>query len=335
MSDQSSKRIRGIYKITNEINGKCYIGKSEDLGQRIRNHIKMIRGFRHRNVHLENAIEKYGVHNFSIEILEFLEENDDINEKEKHYIELYKSYDREYGYNLTKGGDGGNSYVDCITDEEKENHYKKHREIRTRENNPNYRKVLYTDGIASKYITNEEIPEYEKMGWKKGATDKFKEDIAERMKGENNPFYGKHHLKESIEKAKQTKKERGLSSKGRISYHKDGKTIRINPEEKEKYELDGWILGIDPIFAKNMKESKLKNWNDSEWIKMHRKNMCNHYQFDGVDIYGKKELIKYIKEHGFPDIGERSIKKIIAGENTTNYPELKDRIIKIEKENEL
>ena len=62
----------GIYKITNIINGKCYIGQSTDLAQRIRKHIKTLLKGTNRNEHLQNAYKKYGTGNFIIEIIEKL-----------------------------------------------------------------------------------------------------------------------------------------------------------------------------------------------------------------------------------------------------------------------
>lgn len=52
-----------------------------------------------------NACKKYGFNNFSFEVLEFTEK-DKLNEKEIYYIEQYKTNITEFGYNMTKGGDG-------------------------------------------------------------------------------------------------------------------------------------------------------------------------------------------------------------------------------------
>lgn len=90
----------GIYKFTNKINGRVYIGQSVDIDRRIREHF-----CRHDGTPFHLALEKYGKENFIIEILE--ECNPEmLNEKEKYYISLYNSENRQIGYNRTCGGEG-------------------------------------------------------------------------------------------------------------------------------------------------------------------------------------------------------------------------------------
>ena len=84
----------GIYKITNKINNKCYIGQSINIKRRFNGHKSG-----DHNEYLENAIKKYGIDNFNFEILEECKKNE-LNEKEIFYIKLYKSVNRRYGYNI-------------------------------------------------------------------------------------------------------------------------------------------------------------------------------------------------------------------------------------------
>lgn len=88
-----------IYKITNKVNNKSYIGQTRyTIEFRWKQH-------QHKkdNTYFHNAIHKYGVENFSIEILE--ECNiEDLNQKEIFYIAKYDTF--KNGYNLTIGGDG-------------------------------------------------------------------------------------------------------------------------------------------------------------------------------------------------------------------------------------
>lgn len=96
-----------IYKITNNINNKVYIGKTEgDIGLRWQQHIyNMSYGIQY---HLYNAMRKYGLENFSFEILESDLSKDELSQKEIEYIKLYNSL--ENGYNMTIGGDGVTQY---------------------------------------------------------------------------------------------------------------------------------------------------------------------------------------------------------------------------------
>lgn len=97
-----------IYKITNKINGKCYIGKTEkSVEQRFKEHISDSKKERCKNRPLYRAMDKYGVENFILELVEIC---DNTEEREIYWIEFYKSYGAS-GYNATKGGDG-TPYID-------------------------------------------------------------------------------------------------------------------------------------------------------------------------------------------------------------------------------
>lgn len=89
----------GIYKITNLINGKMYIGKSNNIERRKREH-KNMEG---KSV-IHDAIRKYGNENFSFEVVEEcpLEK---LNEREIYWIKYFNTFLGE-GYNCTPGGDG-------------------------------------------------------------------------------------------------------------------------------------------------------------------------------------------------------------------------------------
>ena len=88
----------GIYKITNKINGKSYIGQSIDIERRWREHKKNI-GSSKNPLYLD--FKKYGLENFSFEILEECKVKD-LDEKEIYWIKRYDSHNK--GYNLTDGG---------------------------------------------------------------------------------------------------------------------------------------------------------------------------------------------------------------------------------------
>ena len=91
-----------IYKITNQINNKCYIGQTKDYKQRFADHRRKLRKNKHENQHLQCAWNKYKEENFSFDVLEYTE---NYNEKEKYYIAYYKSDNQEYGYNILPGGE--------------------------------------------------------------------------------------------------------------------------------------------------------------------------------------------------------------------------------------
>ncbi|GAB3701494.1 hypothetical protein GCM10027592_29680 [Spirosoma flavus] len=86
----------GIYKFTNLVNGKVYIGQSQDMYQRYRNHTKM----RLEDGLFPRALKKYGVGNFNFEVLERVDDLSKINEREQFWMDFYQSYNRAKGYNL-------------------------------------------------------------------------------------------------------------------------------------------------------------------------------------------------------------------------------------------
>ena len=93
-----------IYKITNHISNKCYIGKTErTIKERWQEHCRHINTY--PNLPLYKAMLKYGIENFSIEVLEECNSND-IDDKEIYWINYYNTYNGN-GYNCTGGGEGG------------------------------------------------------------------------------------------------------------------------------------------------------------------------------------------------------------------------------------
>lgn len=94
-------KFKFIYKITNLINGKIYVGSH------ITNNIND--GYLGSGVVLYKAIQKYGKENFKLEILEFYlgDNKKDLFELELKWIENLRSIEKEIGYNLTKNCGGG------------------------------------------------------------------------------------------------------------------------------------------------------------------------------------------------------------------------------------
>ena len=93
--------VCGIYKITNQETGECYIGQAVDIAKRWKDHAKCGLGIdTPANNKLYKAIKEYGIWNFSWELLEKCNK-EQLNEKEYFYIDLYDS--KNYGYNSSSG----------------------------------------------------------------------------------------------------------------------------------------------------------------------------------------------------------------------------------------
>lgn len=99
-----------IYSITNELNGKSYIGKTNDLVRRWKEHCYS----RGNTAILDKAFSKYGLEHFIFEIVAQIpfdnieEMNSVLKQLEVYYISLYDTYHK--GYNATIGGDGISCY---------------------------------------------------------------------------------------------------------------------------------------------------------------------------------------------------------------------------------
>lgn len=94
--------VCGIYKITNLLTEQAYIGQSVNVADRWKQHCKCGLGIDASATNkLYNAMQKYGVWNFSFELLEQIHQRNLLNEKEKFWIEMYQS--NKFGYNSTKG----------------------------------------------------------------------------------------------------------------------------------------------------------------------------------------------------------------------------------------
>lgn len=97
-----------IYKITNILNGKSYIGKTEQK-------VELRWAVHKSNVSkldfpLYRAIRKYGIENFLFEVIEDgINSEEALNKAEIYYIKLYNTYG-ENGYNATPGGEGHTTY---------------------------------------------------------------------------------------------------------------------------------------------------------------------------------------------------------------------------------
>lgn len=99
-----------IYKVTNQINGKVYIGKTmQTIPKRWLEHCNEYSKDRSKNRPLYLAMQKYGIENFFIEEIEEVQDIQELDDRERYWIEYFHSFYN--GYNATIGGDG-KPYID-------------------------------------------------------------------------------------------------------------------------------------------------------------------------------------------------------------------------------
>ncbi len=94
---------RYIYKITNTVNNKVYIGQTKNKNERKHQHFCELRNNKHTNKHLQHSFNKYGEGNFTYEIIEHCDISN-VDEREKYWISCFSSIDMRYGYNIEEGG---------------------------------------------------------------------------------------------------------------------------------------------------------------------------------------------------------------------------------------
>ena len=94
-----------IYKITNTINGKSYIGQTiQNVKERFYQHCATKCSKAVLDMAIHRAIKKYGKSNFTVEVIEEVDSTN-LNDRERYWIKYYDSYNN--GYNSTKGGQDG------------------------------------------------------------------------------------------------------------------------------------------------------------------------------------------------------------------------------------
>lgn len=215
------KKYFTVYKITNQINGKIYIGVhvTKDIDD----------GYMGSGKYLKRAQEKYGIENFTKEILEYCDDKDELNEMEYHYIIQFNSINPR-GYNLTYGGDGGWDYIN-------KNILTKEKRKETSKNN-GFNKKLFLEN--KKYRKK-----FEETWFLLGI------QLKERHKNgliKYNNFKGKKHTKE-------TKQKIGKAN----SQHQKG-------FRNSQYGTC-WIYNLNLKENKKIFKEDLDKWLDLGWIK--------------------------------------------------------------------
>ena len=101
----------GIYKISNTINDKIYIGSAVNLNHRYREHTKRLTSGAHHNIHLLRHFKKYGFKTLLFDYVELVDNKETLLEREQYWIDYYKNINNPlFNINPTAGSNLGKTF---------------------------------------------------------------------------------------------------------------------------------------------------------------------------------------------------------------------------------
>lgn len=234
-----------IYKILNIINGKCYIGKTEQsLEKRWARHLYLVKSGKNR--YLYDAIRCYGVDNFKLEIIETCESRTQLDEREKFWISHFKTTEKQFGYNMNEGGTGGRHTQEVI---DKIAEKRRGRKL-TQEH-----KDKISRSHKGKIKTSEHLENISKglTGIKR--SDETKKKLREISKGRKSPMEGKFHSEKTRKQLSEFRKGKSLTEligedasmkmkeSARIRFTENNPNFKeVDREELEKMLMQDFLL---------------------------------------------------------------------------------------------
>ena len=226
-----------IYKTTNLINGKMYIGQKKStkfLHERYLGSGSLLR----------KAINKYGKENFRVELLCECECKEKLDEMEIYYIKLYNAQNDPNFYNLTKGGESGVGGPKFKGHKHSDESRQKISENNTGIKNGFFGKKHSEESIqkmreAAKHrhpVSQETRAKLSKVHKGKPFTEEHKRKISEAQKGPKGNNYGKKIPDDVKNKISNT-------MHNQVWIHDTNRSYRVNKELVDEYISKGYQLG--------------------------------------------------------------------------------------------
>ena len=226
-----------IYETTNLINGKKYIGKKESD--------RFISTYYGSGRHINEAINKYGINNFEIKVLEECNSLEELNNKEKYWInKLRNKYPINMIYNIANGGDGG----DTLSNNDRLS------EIKSKIGKAHKGRIIVNKNGKEYHIHKDELDKYIKDGFNLGRGDFIKSD--KYREAQRNRNLGRKFSKETREKMSKSFRGRVYSEQARKNMseaakrrehtywmNKDGIAIKVKEKDIDSYTLKGYKRG--------------------------------------------------------------------------------------------
>lgn len=215
------KKISGVYKIQNTVNGKCYIGSAISIKRRWCEHRRNLSRGVHHSDHLQKSWNKYGVAFFIFEIIEECTK-DCLIRCEQYWMDLLNSADPDFGYNCTpvagsmlgfKHSDSTKAFLSTVCCGPKHPMYgkplsKEHRDNMSRArmgkkiSEETKKKISFAlSGPKSpkfgRPLSDETKRKLSEINKGKTVSEEIKQKISKSTSGEKNHFYGKKHSEET------------------------------------------------------------------------------------------------------------------------------------------
>lgn len=285
-----------IYKTTNLINGKIYIGHRKKSYFDIK--------YKGSGKYLWNAIHKYGWDNFKTEILVECNSDEELDSEEIRLIAEYDSTNLTIGYNLTKGGGGQLGY--SPTEETREK--------------------LRKSSTGNKYFAGHtHSQEWKDNMSKKLAGQKFSEETRKKM---SNSAKGRSMYKARMASIEARKgkplpesaklkisiankgKKRSEETRKRISESRKGRTFHLSESARHKISLSNSRREISDHMRESISKSK------SKYV----------YIYEGLEFYGWRKIRNYLRSIGYKRISQTSIGKLSSGKIVKGYEDLVGKI---------
>jgi len=334
-----------IYKITNTINGKVYIGKTgKTIEERWTKHLENARALKRareanpdKNIegsHLNNAINKYGSNAFIVNQEDIAYSREELNELERYWVKEYDSMNPDKGYNMTEGGEGGRQSPEVI---------KKMTEIsRERAKDPEWRKKVSEAGTKKWREDTEYREKQTKERQERGKDPEFLRKMTEiNREREKNPDWLQKMTKINQEIARnpqvQEKMSRVMSEKWQEQKYQES----VSKGVKEKWKDDKYRERQSRAKTEGKREIPDKGEFLKDIKEMMKKDINTKYDMDGKSI--NKRIEEMLKHQGVRTYSEAKkyledkdlnevLKDIEKRQEMVKKPDFKEKMTEINRE---
>lgn len=223
----SMNKIVGVYKITNLINGKCYIGSSRDVTKRWSEHKRQLKNGNHHSEYLQRAYNKYGINNFEYSLLCICSVEDLLINEQKYFDEISP----EYIIHKIAGRSIGYKHTD-----EAKKIIKEKRKLQAPNKCSDETKLKISESNKGRKFTNEHKKKLSDAKRGKKLSQEHKDNLKKRCDSES--MRKKQLL--SVISRKKNKKPMSDKRKNEISKNNSVSVVAINDDYKIVYDFNSY-----------------------------------------------------------------------------------------------